>query len=135
MTEQVFNSIDFINFSHKTFWDISGDNNIIFKSVNYFCKNLYRRCMNTPMNPEYACENSFLNSTSEYVRVFMCIFVYMYIFVTIFAGISILNVWLVSEYTFILSFLKSTLESVHVFMWAAVLAWKLLRLRWKSLWQ
>ena len=48
----------------------------------------------------------------------MCINVYMHIFVTIFAGGSVLNVRLVSEYAFHISFLKSNLESAHVFMMA-----------------
>ena len=41
-----------------------------------------------------ANDSRFLKSTLVYVRVFMCIYVYMY-------GSSVLNVWLVSEYTFL----------------------------------
>ena len=49
------------------------------------------------MNSEYASDISFLKSTLEYVRVLMSIYVYIHIFVTTFAGSSVLNVYLVSE--------------------------------------
>ena len=62
--------------------------------------------------------SSFLKSTLVHVRVLMCIYVYMY-------GSSVLNVWLISEYTFILASLRSTLGYVHVFTWAGVLTWEL----------
>ena len=41
-----------------------------------------------------ANDSNFLKSTLVYVRVFMCIYLYMY-------GRSVLNVLLVSEYTFL----------------------------------
>ena len=47
-----------------------------------------------------ANETRFLKSTLVYVRVFVCIYVYVTGF----------------EYTFLNSFLKSTSEAVHIFM-------------------
>ena len=91
--------------ARKKFWDRSGDNIIILKSINYFCKNLYLPWW---PNSEYASNISFLKSTLEYVHVYMRInvYIYMHISVTTFAKSFVLNVWLVSKYVPQISFFK-----------------------------
>ena len=57
----------------------------------------------------------FLKSTLAYVRVFMCIYVYIYIWKICLKYVT--GFWMyIFECTFLNSFLKSTLESVHAFM-------------------